>query len=217
MVKCRLARHTATGGHVNLTLDARTSSNKVPYLGITCHWMDELCTLHDCVLAFRHLRGSHTGDSLANVVLEKLEEFNLIEHLLCITADNASVNDKLCKVLEVKLQGLGVGWKRKDGQIRCMAHVLNLAAQKIMVTLRAEANVAECILAEGMGDASSQSDGSDSEDKNDLEVIPNRVLQKVCQLLSKIRASNLLWEALEREAIAVKIKPLSPLLDMKVR
>lgn len=94
-IKNRLQRHVASGGHVNLTLDAWTSSNKIPYLGITVHWMDSAYNLQDCVLGFRRLRGLHTADNLAEVVTDVSKEFNLTGHLLCITADNATVNDKL--------------------------------------------------------------------------------------------------------------------------
>lgn len=46
------------------------------------------------------MRGSHTAYNLAEVVADVLKEFNLTGYLLCITADNAIVNDKLFKVLE---------------------------------------------------------------------------------------------------------------------
>ena len=38
-------------------------------------------------------------------------------------------------------------WSQEDGQIRCLAHVLNLAAQTVLKTLRSEAEVREVDLA----------------------------------------------------------------------
>jgi len=142
-VKIRLFNYTNQGGRINLTLDAWTSSNRIAYLGITGHWMDSDYVLQNIVLAFSRLHGSHTGENLANTVYHTLLLYGIEQSLGCITMDNASVNDKLCKQLEQKLCSIRQGWKRKDGQVRCMPHVLNLAAQKILAVLKAEATIPE--------------------------------------------------------------------------
>lgn len=49
-------------------------------------------------------------------------------HIRAITLDNASVNTKMLTILEDSLTGFTV----QDGQVRCMAHVINLAAQQIL-------------------------------------------------------------------------------------
>jgi hypothetical protein len=164
--------------------------------------MDSAYNLQDCVLGFRRLRGSHTADNLAEVVADVLKEFSLTGHLLCITADNATVNDKLFKVLE---RDYFFGeWLRKDGQIRCMTHIINLAAQKILVNLKGEADLPEIVLAEDEGNIP-------------VESSPSSVLKKIRRILSKIWASNLLLEALQRECLVMNLKSLKPLLDMRVR
>jgi len=44
-----------------------------------------------------------------------------------MTADNASINTKMLELLQDSLPG----YPQQDGQIRCMAHIINLAAQQI--------------------------------------------------------------------------------------
>jgi hypothetical protein len=91
------------------------------------------------------------------------------------------------------LQGM---WPRKDGHVRCMAHIINLAAQKILKSLR-EATVPEVLLGEA--------EAGVQEVDISLSAVP------------KIQASNLLWEALEAQCHAVKSIPKKVLLDMRVR
>lgn len=66
-----------------------------------------------------------------------------------------------------------------------MAHIMNLAAQKILVNLKGEADLPKVVLAEDEGNIP-------------VELSPSGVLKKIRRILSKIRASNLLLEALQR-------------------
>jgi len=152
--------------------------------------------LQSIVLAFSCLQGSHTGENLANTVYETLTLYGIEQSLGCITMDNASVDDKLCKQLEQKLHDFGQAWKRKDGQVRCMPHVLNLAAQKILLVLKAEATIPEEVLAEAEGPGiRRRGQDEESESANVLAVSP--ALWKARQSLSKICASHILGEVLE--------------------
>jgi hypothetical protein len=55
---------------VSLTLDAWTSRNQLPFLGITMHYFDEKWELVSDLLAFEYLPGSHTGEHLASCVFD---------------------------------------------------------------------------------------------------------------------------------------------------
>lgn len=95
-----ILQHVNTGCDINITLDAWTAGNKLPYLGITARWLNEKYILHDIVLDFVRLQGSHTAENLANVVLVSLEDYGLLNALGCITTDNASANGKMFDVLQ---------------------------------------------------------------------------------------------------------------------
>jgi len=190
--------------------------NRIAYLGITGHWMNSDYVLQNIVLAFSRLHGSHTGENLANTVYETLTLYDIEQFLGCITMDNASVNDKLCKQLEKKLCTNGQGWKQKDEQARCIPHVLNLAAQKILSVLKAEATILDEVLAEAEGPEILQIKHNDEpESANGNTVSP--ALRKARKILSKIQASNILGEVLEHECQAIRLIPLKLLLDMKLR
>jgi hypothetical protein len=197
-VKEELAIHTQDGGHVSLTMDAWTATNHIPYLGVTGHWIDQSWKLQNKVLAFRRLRGSHTGENLAAVVHNVLEDWNLTEYLRAITADNASVNDKFFTCL----QRIEPRIKRVDTQVRCMAHVINLAAQMILNTLKGTAPDDESGFdAELDADESTSSGSTRNTPSRRPEAqpasAPRETLSTVRRVFCKIRASNLLWECKE--------------------
>jgi hypothetical protein len=163
--------------------------------------MNNAYELHSCVIGFKRLRRSHTAENLAAVAYHILKEFDLEGYIKCITADNASVNDSMFQILEHSyLQGM---WSRKDGHVRCITHIINLAAQKILKSLKGETTVPEVLLAEA--------------GVQEVDISLSAVLKMTRKITSKIRASNLLWEALEAQCHAVKIIPKKVFLDMRVQ
>ena len=88
-------------------------------------------------MSFTEIHGRHTGQRLSKYVLDVLIEFNLCEKLFCITSDNAGNMRKLMKFLSKRLRQLGIKWNAKENYINCMNHVLNLAVQVFLKTIKA--------------------------------------------------------------------------------
>lgn len=106
-------------------------------LAITAHWIDARFKLHEALLAFDHITGSHTGYQLASVVFAVVEKFDLCNKLFCITADNASNNDKMFESMASLLQAnYAVDWDPKAMHVRCMNHTINLAVQAFLGKLK---------------------------------------------------------------------------------
>lgn len=200
-IKNRFGKHRAIGGKVNITLDAWTSGRKFQYLGITVYWMDSNYDLSDTVIGFKRLQESHTAENLYNILGQCLEEFGLENHIRCITADNYKVNISMFNLFEKAV----VYWNKQDGQVRCMAHVMNLSAPKIIQSLKAETLVTET-------EASMAEQITPTQ-----ENCPAGLLRMVRRIASKIRASNNLTEALSAPIAATKLKDVKVLLDMKIR
>ena len=202
-LRVRLQDHVSAGAKVNLTIDAWTSSNKLPFLAITAHWIDTKYEKYNTLIGFERLRGSHTAGNMADVLVKVLNIYGIREAINCITADNATVNDGIFLDLALEMQE----WSQEDGQIRCLAHVLNLAAQTVLKTLRSEAEEPEVDLA--------------SDDLHDLgnnnEVDPATAIHKLRQIVAKIRSSNILWELLQEDVQRKRIVWLVPVLDVRVR
>jgi len=199
----QLREHISTGAKINLTIDAWTSGNKLPFMAITAHWIDTRYERFNTLIGFERLRGSHTAGNMSDVMIKVLDMYEIRESINCITADNAVVNDGIFLDLELEMQD----WSQEDGQIRCLAHVLNLAAQTVLKTLRSEAEQREVDLA---------SDDCDDSGHNN-EVDPATSLRKLRQIVAKVRSSNILWEALQEDVQRKRLAWLVPILDVRVR
>ncbi|KAK9364464.1 hypothetical protein V1509DRAFT_643652 [Lipomyces kononenkoae] len=75
---------------IGLSLDVWTSKNNLSILGVVGHWLAPEFVYKERVLEFKELNGLHSGENLAMVVGDLLEELNLNAKLLTITGDNAS-------------------------------------------------------------------------------------------------------------------------------
>jgi hypothetical protein len=65
-------------GRISFTLDAWTSKNQLPFLGITAHWISENWELKKITLEFHHLKGPHSGENLAKAFFQVLRDYKLL-------------------------------------------------------------------------------------------------------------------------------------------
>lgn len=61
-------------GQLSFTHDCWTSKNMIPFIAVTCHWIDELWDGHDVLLGFMYFPGRHSGKNICNKFLELLAE-----------------------------------------------------------------------------------------------------------------------------------------------
>ena len=173
-------------GKVSLTLDAWTSSTQVPFLGVTCHYIEPLTWKYQTLLlGFERLRGSHSAQALCEVVVDVLKKYNITGAIRAITADSASVNTAMFRNFKLEYGGLLHEFTTEDCHIRCMGHVINLAVQTLLKTLRATAIDNEAKLV-------------DEEDGDNLSTgtTLSQASFKARKIIAKIRSSNHLWESL---------------------
>ena len=120
-VLTQLGHHCQHGGKLSITLDAWSSSTRIPFLGITRHYIDkDTWQFRSVLLGFERLRGSYTAESLSRVCLSVLERFHLTNSIRAITTDNASTNTKMLRLMEKSLSG----FQAKENHIRCTEHML---------------------------------------------------------------------------------------------
>ena len=116
------------------------------------------------------MTGSHTGELLAQEVLNALNDFDLAEKLFCITTDNASNNGKLMKCLRKLLRIQGIKWSAQKNHISCMNHVLNLAVQAFLKKIKALAPEVDKETMWMEKNAQSDESSEEDEDRDDKEV-----------------------------------------------
>ena len=83
---------------IHLSLDSWTSGNHLPILGVIAHTIIDN-ELQEYTLALREIQGRHTGENLAPIVLDILQDYNITSKLGYIQMDNATNNDTLIAAL----------------------------------------------------------------------------------------------------------------------
>ena len=59
-------------------MDAWTSPNYIPFLGITAHWIDSQWELKSILIDFVKLSGPHSGENLSEAFMTVLREFGVM-------------------------------------------------------------------------------------------------------------------------------------------
>ena len=80
-------------GKISIALDCWTSLDKKPFIAITGYFITKDFYYHEILLGFVLLSGAHTGEQLAEVVLDVLKQHNLLYRVLGITTDNVSYSN----------------------------------------------------------------------------------------------------------------------------
>ncbi|KAF2283068.1 hypothetical protein GH714_043812 [Hevea brasiliensis] len=110
---------------VSLTTDTWTSLQRINYMCITAHFIDNDWKLHKKIINFCPIT-SHKGDAIGRAIETCLLEWGL-DKIFTITVDNASSNDIAISYLKKKLANWGVTVSNSDYlHMRCMAHIVNL-------------------------------------------------------------------------------------------
>ncbi|CAI5964900.1 unnamed protein product [Closterium sp. NIES-64] len=122
-------------GRMSLTFDIWTGENNVAFMGVTAHYVTSDFQLKQAGIDFRELKGSHTGDLIADELEEVLREWGLEKMLFAVTCDNAENNSRAMRLLAGVLDARPGSRPRHPPLLsrwryfRCMAHVVNLAVQ----------------------------------------------------------------------------------------
>ena len=117
--------------------------------------------IEELLLDFIKLEGSHLGKNLVTIFLKSLNDFSIItkasiifnakikktlilnffKQVLGIITDNASNNLTFLRAIETAFLKENIEFSAENQHVRCLAHVINLAAQQILQTLNAGANI----------------------------------------------------------------------------
>ena len=135
------------GGQISLTTDTWSSSSSLEFAAVTAHWIDSEFMQFGQLLGLIHLdKVHHTGEYLAQVLLQITEAFHCTKAVFTITRDNASSNDVMVKVFESRSRSSSINipaqypsnFSHVNGNVRCFAHIINLAAQEMIKQLKVE-------------------------------------------------------------------------------
>jgi hypothetical protein len=119
---------------VSIALDGWQSPFKKSFLAITAYYITTDWNWREVLIGFEHVKGSHTGEAMAEIVLAVLERFKITNRLYCLTSDNAAPNGKMRRDLDDMLDQLDwtSTWDHEATKIPCMAHVIQLVVKAML-------------------------------------------------------------------------------------
>ncbi|XP_055961833.1 zinc finger BED domain-containing protein RICESLEEPER 1-like [Mercurialis annua] len=110
---------------VSITTDTWTSIQRINYMSVTCHWIDDSWRLNKRIIAFMPVSG-HKGEYISKCLENCVVDWG-VKNVFSVTMDNASSNDVAVSVFKKKMMSWGTGVaKGKYLHMRCIAHILNL-------------------------------------------------------------------------------------------
>lgn len=95
------------------------------------HFIDKKWRLIHFLLAFRPVPFPHTGENIAKVFYEVLEEYGLLALFLMLVVDNASNNNAAIAsfLRHLRHGNISVFFKGEFAHGRCLCHIMNLSAR----------------------------------------------------------------------------------------
>ncbi|KAF8532624.1 hypothetical protein BDD12DRAFT_645643, partial [Trichophaea hybrida] len=168
------------------------------------------------LIAFKPIDGSHNATCLSTAILDAAEEFGIQNHIQVVTSDNASVNSATFKLLEEsdRMKGFQV----IDCTVSCMAHALNLTAQRILEAIDCDQNQInenELSKDESIERLEEPEDHKDATDRSDAAVA--MIFRIARKIVAKIRTSNIFSEALASQQAVMGLPTLRLIWDCCTR
>ncbi|KAG9442259.1 hypothetical protein H6P81_018113 [Aristolochia fimbriata] len=116
---------------ISLTTDLWKSQNqKIEYMVITGHFIDDNWKLQKRVLSFVHVPPPRRGIDIADAIHKCLKEWEIENKIFTISVDNAAYSDVCVRVLKENfLRNRRLLCGGKLFHVRCCAHILNLLVQ----------------------------------------------------------------------------------------
>jgi len=97
-------------------------------LGTVAHFLTSDFTNTSVLLSLRRLRGIHSGENMAEVILDTLHEYR-VDKIGWFVTDNHGANDTAIRAI---CKSFGISEEADDRRVRFLGHIVNLVAQAFL-------------------------------------------------------------------------------------
>lgn len=126
--------------NIHLSFDMWTSSNSLAFVAVVAHYIDDNLKLQTTLIGLRRVIGSHSGETVAEQVVQVIREYGFEKKLGYFVSDHTTSNDTC---VEAILTEIRPDLTRRERRLRCVGHIINLAAQAFLYGKEEEAFSAE--------------------------------------------------------------------------
>jgi hypothetical protein len=217
ILQIELHSHIKNGGRISITTDAWSARNYTDYAAVTGHWINDKWQQRSALLDVVHLQEPiHSGEYLAQELAAVTDSMNITGAIFTCTRDNASSNTVMLAEYEKLASNYQTSTQQpwtftvKEGDVRCIAHIINIAVQAALKSLKADPNAeTEAYRCEQGAARIPRSMDAHTEVSN--------TLAKLRRHIYVFRNRRAWKDALQRQIQAAGLKPQQLSLDMPVR
>jgi hypothetical protein len=125
---------------IHLSFDLWTSEGTtMSLMAVVAHFLDTAFVNRTRLIALRRLYGSHSGENMARVLIDVIQEFRITDRLGYFMIDNAESNDTCLEHLVREMVPEATEEDVEERRLRCWGHVLNLVARAFLFGTDADA------------------------------------------------------------------------------
>ena len=117
---------------IHFSVDAWTSPNQIGILGIVVHFVIDKLGLQHLLIAMQEIDGSHTGEAFQMETIALYEDYDILDKMGYMMADNAGNNDTMGTWIDQELEDRGINWTHAKYRVRCIGHIINLFVQAFL-------------------------------------------------------------------------------------
>lgn len=216
-LQAELHSHIANGGRICLTTDSWSARNYTEYSAVTAHWINSKWQQKSNLLDVIHLKEPiHSGEYLASQLYAVTDDMGITDAIFTCTRDNASANTVMLAEYELLARNHSTSIQQpwtftvKEGDVRCIAHIINIAVQHALKTIKADPSAeAETYRCELGAARIPRTVDSHTEVMN--------TLAKLRRHIYVFRNRRLWKDALQKQTMVAGLKVQQLSLDMPVR
>lgn len=111
---------------VSLTSDILSGRAKRDYISVVAHYVNKKWELQKRIIGFELIDEAHTGENIAQAILNVVSEFGLTVKIFTVTLDNASSNTTAMEGLTPIFSVYAASFLLHQ---RCACHIINFIAK----------------------------------------------------------------------------------------
>jgi hypothetical protein len=152
-------------------------------MSVIDYFIDKNWNYREVLFAFQSLSDAHTNEMMTKIIVNILKKYKLKNRLLAVTTDKASNNDKMRKNMKKILKNLEVEWDHEKNHVSCIAHVIQLAVNELLVFIKIFA------VNDWMNDVFHENRLNDIDKESELV----NILLKICYFSRTFFTNIILW------------------------
>lgn len=122
---------------IHIVPDNWTSPNHLGVIGFTVQFVTEDHGLLSLVVRIKELEGQHSGENMAEAIMEFVREYGIASKVGYFMMDNASnLNTMIDKVSDDLEREFDVFYNPLPHRLRCFGHIINLAVMEFLIGKR---------------------------------------------------------------------------------